>query len=652
MAAEYHHHVLVPMALGARNLSLSSKILALLHALHLTCGTWELTRIICRTVHAVCTDYGTESGLASVPDLNVDAAFPWWQERPITSDDAEDLDSPLCLPVRVSFANAMQVPGIEHTCHNALAQITKKLAHYESWLVKATALGRCLSSTYYTDRLKTLCLASSEAREVADMVDAFQVKPDKGRFGNLMEFLDQALPLKQGLQRFYRDDAFRGDDLSDPTDPDHSVDVNLVTRFIVDDESWHYGTMLLCLGAAWLEVAYYSRSCSCHVAKYVDGANAFTYHQRRAAQQRATGLQGKCPATGLHADEFAAGKAMDILRETTAKYSRLLTADLAGVTREGRHRIMRDFDLGCDQSYYLGSLKFSTHRQLPLVLCGMANRDLSKAKQCAQVALDEWHLTSESSAHGEGVRAVFEDPALLSEIEEFADTGIEQSKPRLQELLDEVDMVRFNELSVEGLHRVGSLAARLSAHHGPAYVANHLRCPEISSRGGGRWTWEDFAETCTSLAGTKTAVKLFGFERHPLMMSSEDELRLKGLTGYWQTSYKAMMQMFYRTDPFTMFDANVDTRTAIKEHSDKIGAALKAALAQPLAQRRLENSSAEQKAEAVVVQYALRHFKDWIIFCLRVCVCVGMWVLMSLSFGKCLCVYVCVGVFVCVCLFA
>ena len=31
-----------------------------------------------------------------------------------------------------------------------------------------------------------------------------------------------------------------------------------------------------------------------------------------------------------------------------------------------------------------------------------------------------------------------------------------------------------------------------------------------------------------------------------------------------------------------------------------------------------------------------------------VCVCVGMWVLMSLSFGKCSCVYVCVGVFVCV----
>ena len=378
MAQEMHHHVLTPMALGARNLSLCAKILALLHALHLSCGTWDVTQRICRAVRCVCTDYGTESGLASVPDLNVDAAFPWWQERPMTADDNVDPDMPLCLPVRVSFANAMQTPGVEHTCHNALAQITDKLRHFQPWLVKACAAGRCLSSAYYTDRLKKLCLNSLEAREVAAGVDLFQVKPDKGRFGNLMEFLDQILPLKDGLQRFYRDDVFRGSDPNEPKDPEHCVDVGLVTAFIVETETWHYGTMLLALGAAWLEVAYFSRSCGCHVGKDVDASTTLTYHKRRAAHQRQTGLTGGCPAKGLHADAFAAGKAMAILRESTSKYAKLLTADLADVSREGRHRIMSDFDLGSDQSYYIGSLKFSTHQQLPLVLCGMANRDVSQ----------------------------------------------------------------------------------------------------------------------------------------------------------------------------------------------------------------------------------------------------------------------------------
>ena len=356
----------------------------------------------------------------------------------------------------------MQVPGVEHSCHNALAQITDKLTHFKAWQQKANAIGRCLSTTYYTDRLKRVCLASREAKWVADMVDGFSVVPDKGRFGNLMEFLDQILPLKAGLQRFYDDRAFRGDDDGEPQDAENSVDVNLVTAFIVDPEMWHYSTMLLALGAGWMELAYYSRGCACHRAKAVDAENTLTYYRRRQAQERETGQKARCPASGLHADEFAAGKALEVLRESTATYGKRLVTDMIEVTPAGRHRIMQDFDLGCDQSFYIGSLKFSTHVQLPLVLCGIANRDPSKAMRCAQSAIDQWKATSDSAAHDNATRRVFENEHLFAELENFAQTGSEESLETLPELIDEVDLVRYNELSVEGLHRLGTLIGQLT----------------------------------------------------------------------------------------------------------------------------------------------------------------------------------------------
>ena len=139
----------------------------------------------------------------------------------MVADDVEDPDAVLYMPLRVSFTNAMQDPGIEHACHNALAQTTDKLRHFKPWQQKANAVARCLDTTYYTDRLMKVCLFSREARHVADMVDAFSVRPDHGRFGNLLEFLHQLLPLKAGLMRFYHEGAFRRDDQGEPKDAEN-----------------------------------------------------------------------------------------------------------------------------------------------------------------------------------------------------------------------------------------------------------------------------------------------------------------------------------------------------------------------------------------------------------------------------------------------
>ena len=263
----------------------------------------------------------------------------------------------------------------------------EKLTHFKEWNSKAVSVGHCFTNQFYVDRFKRVCLNSPQASHVSNLLDRFQTKPDEGRFGNLMEFLDDLLPLKTGMQRFFDDARFRVVDNDAKTDGEF-VDLAKVTQFIVDAECWHYANMLLCLGMGWLDVAYYSRGCQCHRSKDIDAEGCFTYYRRKKAQQAESKLDFNCPAKGLHADEFACGKGMELLRESYARYRRFLTTDLHDVTREGRHRIMADYDVGVDHSMYIATLKFTPHRQLPLSLSGMANRNPDKAAEAARACLN------------------------------------------------------------------------------------------------------------------------------------------------------------------------------------------------------------------------------------------------------------------------
>ena len=562
----------------------------------------------------MCTDMGVESGITYVPPVDVTKVFPWWKEKPLICE--EDGLQTLCITSGIHLKNAIPTPGVEHTCHNALKQIVEKLTHYKEWYRKAVAVGRCFSSTYYTDRLKRVCLSSPEALPLVALLDAFDVKPDEGRFANLLEFLDQLLPLRRGMERFYNDALFRGSDVEKATDGDF-VDLNLVTQFVLDPEQWQYGNMLLSLGAGWLEVQYFSRGCSCHRAKDVDADNCHSYYKRKAAMQKETGLAFDCPAKGLHADEFACGKGKEILTEAYKAYGRLLISELCDVSPGARHRIMADWDTGVDQSMYVATLKFAVHQQLPVVLCGMCHRDPEKAAGAALRALTEWAETSDSSAHCDRVRDVFMDEALVREIEAFANDKNPTGKPLLSDLLDELDLVRFNEISVESLHRVGSVVAKKATHHGPAHVANALRGKTIATRGGGRWSWAEYAEACRSTRSVNQVVAMFGFRTHPLMAEERDKFSSRTSRrrrdGFLRDT--ALMSMFYRTDAPTMFNDNQDAKATIKENSEAVLQALKDSLQRPLGEAMSEGAPASVKAEAITVNYALRHFKDQLFTC-------------------------------------
>ena len=249
MAEEMFHHVCLPVALGVKNLSLAAKFIAIAHTLRMETSCWLICKIICSNVVAITTDYGTESGLGNVPDLDMSVALPWWSvPTPIVADTADDvIDIESTAGQRLSFKNSIKTPGIEHTCHNALQQVLNHTHHYKGWLTKASAFARCMTNPYYTDRLKKQCLCDRGADHVVSLLDALGTIPDEGRFSNLMDCLMQALPLRSGLQWFYNAQLFQGE-CDKKSDDASYVDVSLVTEFIQNNECWMYGLMVLALG--------------------------------------------------------------------------------------------------------------------------------------------------------------------------------------------------------------------------------------------------------------------------------------------------------------------------------------------------------------------------------------------------------------------
>ena len=75
------------------------------------------------------------------------------------------------------------------------------------------------------------------------------------------------------------------------------------------------------------------------------------------------------------------------------------------------------------------------------------------------------------------------------------------------------------------------------------------------------------------------------------------------------------MSMFYRTDAPTMFNDNQDAKATIKENSEAVLQALEDSLQRPLGEAMSEGAPASVKAEAITVNYALRHLKDQLFTC-------------------------------------
>ena len=184
-------HIHPPGALGSQRAQLVHKIHALLRVLLLEVGTWPAVSRYLATVRGVCTDFGTESGLADVQDIDVTDMFPWCAEtcdfcsvEPEPLDDFQapaHEDRPLqeYLVVRQQSAEdgggirvllprlfplAMQVPLALHVLHHSVEELTDAFENYAEWFFpRLQATVNILKKKYYRERFVAQCLRGTKS---------------------------------------------------------------------------------------------------------------------------------------------------------------------------------------------------------------------------------------------------------------------------------------------------------------------------------------------------------------------------------------------------------------------------------------------------------------------------------------------------------
>ena len=203
-------------------------------------------------------------------------------------------------------------------------------------------------------------------------------------------------------------------------------------------------------------------------------SNTVTYYKRCSAFQRETGLTDACPLRGCWADALAAGYAEELVKRAVALYSTALLSDLIGLNSGEQAQLLRAWEKGSAYCVYILLLKFGCWRTLPWILCGIAHSDAEVGRRVTKDARTEWQRTvGVRDLHASLTKSLFEVESLSSELDAFIDGRPLCELQSLWSFGCRLRLVRLNEVSVERLHRMASLAVAHAPHAEGAYLSLH-----------------------------------------------------------------------------------------------------------------------------------------------------------------------------------
>ena len=353
------HHVLIPVANGVGNSSLSCKWAGLIHQFRIEARTWTMVSQILKRALCVTADFGTESGLALVPNINPNKLWPHWNEEdePQLVDDSgfADIAMPPAPESRlVSFESAMSVPGTEHICHNCFQHVTNTMSGFQSWLKKAKAVAKMFTDSMYKERFCERCIPQAHMQKARERVMGQIRDPPDHRFLGVIEFLEDFLPLKNIVKENFTESRMFGkksskDDSDGPRKTsareEQWIDQGLVSAALTSDAWWSYAVMVEAVGHAPEHIVYFSRACACHKFAEPDetfeDAMSFTRTMRRRGRKL---FSRPCMGKGLCAPAFATGAAVRVIDKTYADLRILLMRDFRNLSRAESSVIFSDVE--------------------------------------------------------------------------------------------------------------------------------------------------------------------------------------------------------------------------------------------------------------------------------------------------------------------
>ena len=617
MHSSVWHLILPPVCLGARAMSLADKYAAALHTMRLLSDGWEMCGKLLKCFLGLCPDLGTESKLATVPEFDANQLYSHWDEGVMLDDVA--CDRPMAVPDSgiMSLRNCLVAAGCEHLCHNIEAAVTKGLPNFKEWFSLASNLGRFLNGKFYTTRMSRTIFNVAGAEGLNKRCQAFNEVPYENRFGTIIAFLDAIFLIKNGLRRYWDPNIFDSSaehHAHEDLDETGRADIDKVTQAVRSLWFWSYGALVAALGSACEHIRNFSRGCPCHSQNNMVLMDTIaSYRIRRSEWKKATGLDKPCSAKGMLAPEICSGAAMDISKAAFRSCRAMLMGDLDGVSTQERDGIMSEYDHGMGSLLQQCEFKFAPYEALPLRVCALAHSSQAKARQAMSWCKTQFQSTLDQPHH-KVVKELFDTRIAHDELRMQMDAFIRgddlKDLPVLKRYSLKLRCVRTNELSVERLHRLGSLEGAHATNYSEVFVSYQLRARDILS-GPFAFPSDDLAVVAEKLRKPGGMMNAFSLHRHEAIL--EEQWAIQRRTGREKSltmPHRMLRQIMYRSDSHSMFCGQHALKNAIALSKKDLKIIEDKVIRDPLADASSAVALPTVKVEALRCRYALKHFKD------------------------------------------
>lgn len=551
-------HRQIPMGQGSGDTSLEKKLLCLIRKIHVEAGNLNRTCKILESLRGVCTDFGTEAGIANVEGIKVADVLPAWMSDAATGlvseedthrvleSEAEDACADCLLP------NALPLPGLLHIFHNMTLGIHSHMTQYNAWLPGFRSVAALLHHPHLRKRLIATCMLGTPWAWLQIKLQHGIPKPALWRWGAVSAIIPKVLALKHLLQQVWNPTKFAnpaGEAASEAQqreaeeggeDPDFQQ--QLVTETLRSEQWWLYTTMLGKLAQFSEDMTHWAEGCACHswlhrknaVQEVDEAEEPLTARDHLVAARcslrltngEGDGINFQCPLAGQRAVELASGELWVFLETLSRNYIQEILSSNSCTDADAVQEVLDDFALGKSSMVEQLRIKLRCWQSLPWVLAALNSADAQHAREVAAEAMSRYDASPQDSClhHRLTQKYLRQGCVARTELDKFVAGASLSDLPTLRDFVWGLRFLPTAERIQEGDHSVVKSLVTLRANRisGP-YVSCKLRFPEIVDVVCKSEECRKLLAYFESIQDPDSIALQFGFWRHPLWIEARKQ---------------------------------------------------------------------------------------------------------------------------------
>ena len=304
--------------------------------------------------------------------------------------DAQPEVDPSINPWLLDFRGSLYISGMLHIVSNLTKDIHGALLHWATFLDELRHVCRLLNHKWSKQRFMKHLLNDAPWSYFMQDIEKFQGGVYEGRWGSVMEAVENLLPLKDVVRGAWNKQRFlagRGVEEERQDGSAKSVRVDIADAAIISTMFWAYLVMVDFLAEALMALTHWSERCPCCSR---NERNCYcSTRARREAWFRTLYQIVRCPMAGRRGPEMARGEWRQVIRGLLgiANANLRMHPALQVLSERDKAIILADFARARRHILITLTFKLSPWTQLPYMLIGLGHHDDEKARWCGERAL-------------------------------------------------------------------------------------------------------------------------------------------------------------------------------------------------------------------------------------------------------------------------